>query len=75
MATELYLQRAMEYFSKKYGSVQFIVVSDDLSWCRKYLKHHDNVWIPEEEHSEEVDMALLIQCNHTIMSTGKNTLE
>ena len=74
VATKLYLQRAMEYFTTKYNPIHFIVASDDIQWCRENFKHYKNVWIPTQKHSAELDMALLIQCNHTIVSTGMITL-
>ncbi len=37
VATNLYLHRAMEYFSKKYKKVVFIVASDELNWCKNNL--------------------------------------
>ena len=70
VASNLYFQRAMEYFSRKYHPIQFIVASNDLQWCRENLKNYSNVWMPDKEQSVELDLALLIQCNHTIMTTG-----
>ncbi len=61
----------MKYFAQKYDPIQFIVASDDLKWCKETFNNHRNVWIADVPHSAELDFALLVHCNHTIMTTGK----
>lgn len=63
-----YYQKAMDYFQDRYGSIQFIVASDDPDWCAaqtifakaQILRHH----------TAPVDMAILSLCHHVIISRG-----
>ena len=75
----LYLKNAMTYFLAKYTNVHFIVCSDETDWCRQnetYLRKevlnsiakYDVHFIPGK--SAEWDMALLAQCNHSIVTVG-----
>ena len=74
-----YLKNAMTYFLSKYSNVHFIVCSDEIDWCRQnetYLqKRMLNSFAKYDVHfspgkSAEWDMALLAQCNHSIMTVG-----
>ena len=72
-ADELYLNQAMDYFNENYSAVKFLIVSDDMVWCRKALgKRQDssNVLFAPTDNPPEVDMALLTSCNHTVMTVG-----
>lgn len=64
-----YFEKATKYFRDKYSNVIFIVVSDDLPWCRQNLKDFD-MYIPETSLGRAYDMAMLTQCNHTIITYG-----
>lgn len=79
LAKPKYLEKAMMYFLSKYTNVHFIVSSDDIKWCKtnetnlqpgglkttiKYSVHFS------PSYSPEFDLALLAQCNHTIMTVG-----
>jgi galactoside 2-L-fucosyltransferase 1/2 len=63
-----FYQKAMDYFQDRYGSIQFIVASDDPDWCAaqpifakaQILRHH----------TAPVDMAILSLCHHVIISRG-----
>lgn len=63
-----YYQKAMAHFSDFYGSIQFIVVSDDPDWCEQQSVFRDAVIV--RNHTAPVDMALLSLCHHVIMSRG-----
>ena len=74
-----YLKNAMTYFLSKYTNVHFIVCSDEIDWCRQnetYLQKemlnsiakYDIHFSPGK--SAEWDMALLAQCNHSIVTVG-----
>lgn len=70
---ETYFTRAMKYFREKYPSSLFVVTSDDMDWCRKYLIpiNNDIEYAGNENTgSPAEDMALLAACNHTIISYG-----
>lgn len=64
-----YILNAVQYFRDKFDNkVKFVVISDDMQWCRKYLQFSDTVIIPK--NSKEIDLALLSLCNNTIITTG-----
>ena len=62
-----YYSNAMEYFIKKYECVQFIVASDDLGWCKEYIRG-DNVYYSSRDYV--ADLAILASCDHIITSIG-----
>lgn len=64
-----YLNSAMTYFQSSYPNALFIVSSDDMAWCRSNL-NKQNVAFVNNNNPPEVDMAILTQCNHTIVTTG-----
>ena len=75
----LYLKNAMTYFLSKYTNVHFIVCSDEIDWCKQnetYLQKGMLNSIAEYDvhfslgKSAEWDMALLAQCNHSIVTVG-----
>ena len=79
-----YFERAMAYFVENYSSrIQFIVVSNDLTWCREQFENitkeltsdksssmTHNVTYSPGHHSNGEDLALLASCDHVIMSIG-----
>ncbi|XP_023235991.1 galactoside 2-alpha-L-fucosyltransferase 2-like [Centruroides sculpturatus] len=65
-----YFREAMEYFRIKYNDVIFLVVSDDRKWCKKNLDISPDVIITPASSKPAYDMALLTQCNHTIITYG-----
>ena len=62
-----YFAHAMEYFRQKYDRVQFIVASDDLGWCRTYIRGNN---INYSNHDYILDLAILSLSDHTIISVG-----
>ncbi|KAK3085586.1 hypothetical protein FSP39_005717 [Pinctada imbricata] len=64
-----YLNRAMTKFRFLYNNCLFILASDDLDWCYQNIKNDDVVFIPKG-NPPELDMAILAQCNHTLMTVG-----
>eukprot|EP00923_Selenidium_pygospionis_P004134 GHVN01006563.1.p1 GENE.GHVN01006563.1~~GHVN01006563.1.p1 ORF type:complete len:227 (+),score=12.81 GHVN01006563.1:111-791(+) len=73
-----YLKNAMMYYLSKYTDVHFIVCSEDIEWCQTnepYLQpgklgSHYGVHFSTGKHGAPWDMALLAQCNHTIVTVG-----
>ena len=72
-----YLISSVEYFIERFRHVHFIVCSDDIMWCRGQDVFHTRDMGPKsyavsfsEGFSEGFDLALLSQCNHTIMTVG-----
>lgn len=64
-----YFHKAMAYFQSNYSNVVFIVSSDDMAWCKSNL-NKQNVAFIIHKNPPEIDMAVLSNCNHTIISTG-----
>ncbi|CAG9534645.1 unnamed protein product [Cercopithifilaria johnstoni] len=69
--TKDYIINAMNYFRSKFDKLIFVIISDNLHWVETNIKHiyKDEIYIVSSGY-REVDMATLIRCNHTIMSTG-----
>ncbi|KAL7076962.1 hypothetical protein ACQ4LE_004096 [Meloidogyne hapla] len=81
VATLEYYKKAMEYFIKnkiknQNNSIIFLVISDNMTWAKRNIKikkSESTNRISIIYHSSgyrEVDMAILTQCNHLIISTG-----
>ncbi|XP_054715319.1 galactoside alpha-(1,2)-fucosyltransferase 1-like [Uloborus diversus] len=65
----LYFQKAVDYFRNRYGNVTFLAVSDDRKWCKRNLSQLGILTVPDSP-SPGHDLALLAECNHTIMTYG-----
>jgi len=74
-----YLLRAMDYFDRKLErwkeshDVVFVVSSDDIEWCREKLSSQNGasrhvVFVSTRDAL--IDMAVLAQCRHSIISVG-----
>ena len=51
----------------------FIVVSDDMVWCREHIVGPDVIYAPDEAVEDTKigrDLALLASCSHTILTYG-----
>ncbi|CAI9586198.1 unnamed protein product [Staurois parvus] len=73
LASKEYLDKAVEYFRKKYTNPLFVVTSNDLVWCKSNINNSlgDVYFIGDgKEGSPGRDFALLVHCNHTIMTIG-----
>jgi len=75
VATLDYFHSAMKYFAERYYRVQFVICSDNIDWCQNNLPAADDIGpnvniVFSENRSPEVDLAILAQCNHTVMSVG-----
>ena len=63
-----YLKRAIDYFRKRFTKVIFIVCSDDIDWCKDNISGSDVVF--SESGDMLVDLFILTQCQHTVMTVG-----
>ncbi|XP_013418108.1 galactoside 2-alpha-L-fucosyltransferase 2 [Lingula anatina] len=68
VAPSSYYTKAMRYFENIYKNILFIVLSDDMSWCKKNVQHPRIRYNPFNDSI--LSLALLGSCNHTIMSVG-----
>lgn len=65
-----YFVQAMAHYRATLGNdITFVVASDDRAWCRKQFFFRD-AHILDDSYSDVLDLALLANSNHTIMSTG-----
>ncbi|KAK2144613.1 hypothetical protein LSH36_743g01020 [Paralvinella palmiformis] len=62
-----YFVHAMDYFMKLHNRVQFIVASDDLSWCKKNIIGD---YVVYSTHNYIIDLAILSLSDHVIISLG-----
>ncbi|CAH2329949.1 galactoside 2-alpha-L-fucosyltransferase 2-like [Pelobates cultripes] len=68
-----YLQKAMDYFRNKYQNPIFVVASNGMDWCKENINNSvGDVHFAGDgiEGSPARDFALLVHCNHTIMTIG-----
>ena len=75
VATSDYFRSAMRYFANRYQHVLFVVCSDSIEWSRSSLPVASDIGanvdiVFSENRLPEVDLAILSQCNHTVMSVG-----
>ena len=68
---EKYLARALALCRRRYRRPVFVVCSDDLAWVRRRLRGPDVVIAGSTgDDSAGRDMALMAQCNHTVVTHG-----
>ncbi|CAB3367799.1 Hypothetical predicted protein [Cloeon dipterum] len=64
-----YYKKAMQWYREHVkGPFLFLIVSDDLDWCRKHLLDQKDVRLGSK--SPEHDLALLCSSDHTIIDYG-----
>ncbi|KAF4527196.1 hypothetical protein B566_EDAN006123 [Ephemera danica] len=77
LANASYFQHAMQWIRDKLSPqlVAFLVLSDDVEWCRENLNASD-VFLPGTGNSSSpgLDLAILASCNHTILAYGTFSL-
>ncbi|KAK6103478.1 Glycosyl transferase 11 family protein [Brugia pahangi] len=69
--TKDYIINAMNYFRSRFEKLIFVISSDNEHWVKTNINHtrKGEIYIVSSGY-REVDMATLVRCNHTIMSTG-----
>eukprot|EP00939_MAST-03C_sp_MAST-3C-sp1_P002910 g2910.t1 len=66
-----YFINVLSHFRTKYSNAQFVVASDDPTWCSKQSFFvADDVRVVTEKHKPAIDMAILAGCNHMVMTVG-----
>ncbi|XP_076065660.1 galactoside alpha-(1,2)-fucosyltransferase 2-like [Oratosquilla oratoria] len=67
----IFFHDAFAFARKRYGKVAFIVVSDDLPWCREnVVRHHPDAVALDEPISRDEDFALMALSDHLIFGLG-----
>lgn len=68
---EAYFEPAMAYFTEKYRSVHFYVLSNDIKWCREHLKAERITYVDWNIGKDSPwDMWLMTQCKHNIIANS-----
>ncbi|XP_075047270.1 galactoside alpha-(1,2)-fucosyltransferase 2-like isoform X2 [Mixophyes fleayi] len=73
VADKGYLEKAMNYFRKKYEEPVFVVTSNGMDWCKENIDNSKGDVFFSGDGNESTpgkDFALLVGCNHTIMTIG-----
>ncbi|XP_056399180.1 galactoside alpha-(1,2)-fucosyltransferase 2-like isoform X2 [Hyla sarda] len=73
VADKGYLEKAMNYFRNKYKEPVFVVTSNGMTWCKENIDNSKgDVYFSGDgnESTPGKDFALLVGCNHTIMTIG-----
>ena len=68
VASALYVDRAKLYFRQKYKDPVFVVISNDIKWCKENIA--DNNTIFSTFKTPIIDLALMTLCHHMIISSG-----
>jgi len=66
--TSEYFHRSMSYFTHCFDRVQFVILTDDIAWCRKHINASNIVY--SSGHSAIIDMAIASLCDHAIITVG-----
>lgn len=70
VSSDHFILNATNYFTKKYRSVVFIIVSDDRPYCKKTFGQRPNVIFTPSSFDASTDLATLTQCDHLIITVG-----
>ncbi|KAM4703347.1 galactoside alpha-(1,2)-fucosyltransferase 2-like isoform 1-T2 [Rhinophrynus dorsalis] len=73
IADKAYLDKAMGYFRQKYAEPVFVVTSNGMDWCKENIDNSKGDVFFSGDGNESTpgkDFALLVGCNHTIMTIG-----
>lgn len=63
-----FLNNSMNFYRKNLTKVQFIIVSDGMSWCKQHITGNDVIYSPFLDLAS--DMALMTLCDHVIVTSG-----
>ncbi|CAH1779333.1 unnamed protein product [Owenia fusiformis] len=73
ISTASYFNRAIDYFNthlNKSENLLYIVFSDNIEWCMENLTRSDSKIIYSRNNTADVDLAVMGQCDHSVMSIG-----
>ncbi|XP_052773396.1 galactoside alpha-(1,2)-fucosyltransferase 2-like [Mya arenaria] len=63
-----FINASMNYFLSSFKNITFVILSDDMSWCKEYIKGENVVFSPFREAID--DFALLISCKNVVITSG-----
>ncbi|GAB6022959.1 fucosyltransferase 1 (galactoside 2-alpha-L-fucosyltransferase, H blood group) [Chamberlinius hualienensis] len=73
VANEHFFAEATNRFRERFSDAVFVVVSDDMPWCREHISNAlgDVHYVGNNDQLRPIDdLAILSKCNHTIFSIG-----
>ena len=70
VSDERYVLAAMSYFTRKYRSVVFVIVTDDRAYCNDAYGKMQNVFFTPPSFDAPLDLATLSRCDHVIITVG-----
>ena len=68
MADLTYVSNTFSLYRSWFRNVTFVVVSDNIKWCKQNVKDPDVVFSPFTNAFD--DFALLTSCDHVIVTSG-----
>ena len=60
----------MAYFTSKYPSVIFVIVTDDRFYCERLFEKRKDVQLTPLSFDGVLDLATLTRCDHAIITVG-----
>lgn len=70
MSKDYYVE-AMDYFTKKYNQVYFVVFSNDMQWAKENVIFENGMYVEWNTGKESyIDMYLMTQCKHNIIANS-----
>ncbi len=70
ISSDKFIFDAMAYFTRKYHSTNFIIVSDGKEYCRKVFGKRNDTFVTPDSFNAGQDMAVLTLCHHVILTVG-----
>ena len=70
VSSNQYVLAAMSYFTRKYHSVIFVIVSDDRPYCKRVFGKRNDVLFTPLSFNGAMDLATLTRCDHAIITAG-----
>ncbi|XP_052816600.1 galactoside alpha-(1,2)-fucosyltransferase 2-like isoform X1 [Mya arenaria] len=63
-----FINVSMNYFLHKLKNITFVILSDDIPWCKESIIGENVVFSPFKEAID--DFALMMSCNHVVITSG-----
>ena len=70
VSSDQFVLAAMFYFTRKYPSVFFVIVTDDRPYCERVFGKRKDVLFTPTSFSSVMDLATLTRCDHVIITVG-----
>ena len=70
-----FFEKAFAYYEGRYTNIIFVVCSDDIRWCQRYLpdvvgKDSTILFMSDQTKDYRVDFGILTKCQHSIVTAG-----